>query len=170
MNPRGGSAPVLVLGLGNLLMRDDGVGLTMLERLRERWSPDPRIEFVDGGTQGLALLGRITSREALLVLDAIELGAAPGTVHRIDEPFGVAPPRATSAHEANAGELLRAALLLGELPPHIVLVGIEPEDTRLNVGLTPRVAESVSEAVSCAADALTELCAKTIGGVEPCTR
>jgi hydrogenase maturation protease len=161
---------VLVLGLGNMLMRDDGVGLTMLEELRERVPDGEDLEFMDGGTQGLALLGRIAGRDALLVLDAIALGAEPGTVHRIDDPFSAAPPRATSAHEANAGELLRAAVLLGDLPLRVVLVGVEPADTKLAMGLTAPVAAAVPAAVTLATEVLTRLRAASAGEVEPCTR
>lgn len=171
MSPRSGdSAPILVLGLGNVLMRDDGVGLSILDEVRERAPAGEDVEFMDGGTQGLALLGRIAGRRALLILDAIALGAEPGALHRIEDPFSVAPPRATSAHEANAGELLRAAVLLGDLPPRVVLIGIEPVDTTLAVGLTPSVAAAVPAAVNLAVEVLTELRAGSAGEVEPCTR
>jgi hydrogenase maturation protease len=162
-------APVLVLGLGNLLMRDDGVGLTVLEKLREVAPEGEDVEFVDGGTQGLALLGVVSGRSAILVLDAVALGADAGTVHRIDDPLGVAPPRADSAHEANAGELLRAAALLGDLPERMAVVGVEPGDTHIAIGLTDPVAGAVDDAVRVAAELLAEMRRFTAGEVEPCT-
>ena len=72
--------PVLALGLGNLLLGDDAVGLRLLEMLQAE-SADPRVEFVDGGTQGISLTGYLANRRGVLVLDAIGLGAAPRTVH-----------------------------------------------------------------------------------------
>ena len=75
-------APVLVLGLGNLLLGDDAAGLRLLaavEREGARWGDS--VEFVDGGTQGLALLGQLSGRRAAVFLDAVGVGAAPGMVH-----------------------------------------------------------------------------------------
>jgi hydrogenase maturation protease len=112
-------APVLVLGLGNTLLTDDGVGPALAEHLagtEDHWNG--QVEFVDGGTQGLALLGPFAGRRALIILDALTTGAAPGTIHRFTLPElrTVTPVRGASAHEGNAGELLNAAELLDELP------------------------------------------------------
>ena len=95
---RRGKAPILVLGVGNALLRDDGVGLRLLSDLsREGLAWDGEVEFLDGGTQGLALLDRIAGRHALLILDAVKLGAARGRGPRAARVAGVAgrdlPPR-----------------------------------------------------------------------------
>ena len=75
-------APILVLGIGNTLLMDDGVGVLLVEEFRCLSSlPADEVEFLDGGTQGLALLGRMAGRRALVILDAVNLGATPGTVH-----------------------------------------------------------------------------------------
>ena len=76
-------APVLVLGLGNLLLQDDGVGLKLLEAVSDSEPFGEEVEFVDGGTQGLALLGYLGGRKLTLILDAVGLGQAPGTVHML---------------------------------------------------------------------------------------
>ncbi|MHC4948648.1 MAG: hydrogenase maturation protease [Planctomycetota bacterium] len=91
-------APVLVLGLGNLLLRDDGVGLTLLARLRDEHAALPGVEWLDGGTQGLALLGRLAGRRGLLVLDAVALGDAPGTVHVLPDAAHRPPARGAVRH------------------------------------------------------------------------
>jgi len=149
--------PVLVLAVGNQLLSDDGVGMVLLDELsRGGW--DERVEFVDGGTQGLALLGELSGRQSLIVLDAIALGAAPGTVHTVRSPSlrQLNPAYSTSAHESTAIELLRFAALLGELPPEIVLVGIEPELLTTGMGLSPAVAAAVPDAVKQARNLLEE--------------
>src|ERR1039457_4189410 len=74
-------APVLVLGLGNLLLSDDAAGLHLEAALQAERGDSPQVEFVDGGTQGLALLDYLSNRRAVLVLDAVGLGAEPGSVH-----------------------------------------------------------------------------------------
>src|SRR5271157_1480534 len=103
---RRGKAPILVLGVGNALLRDDGVGLRLLSDLsREGLALDGEVEFLDGGTQGLALLDRIAGRHALLILDAVKLGAAPGAVHALRE-WRECGARSSTAHESNVSELL----------------------------------------------------------------
>ncbi len=147
---RGRRATVLVLGLGNALLGDDGVGprlLSELEREAPRWAGE--VEFVDGGTQGLALLRAVAGRSALVVLDAIALGAAPGTVHALrgDGLLGAAAAApGMTPHEAAAGELLRAAALLGDLPPALAAVGVEPERCEPGVGLSEAVENSLDAA------------------------
>src|SRR5271157_189086 len=101
----------LVLALGNTLLRDDGVGVEILHALeREAAGWGDEVDFVDGGTQGLALLGVLSGRRAAVILDAIALGAAPGTVHVLsaDDAARLRSRRSTTAHEGNAGELLAA--------------------------------------------------------------
>lgn len=157
--------PILVLGLGNVLLQDDGVGPTLLGLLENLHGKDDRIEFVDGGTQGLALLGYLSERQAVLILDAVALGAEPGSVH-VREDVDVLNLRAThasTAHEGNAGELLRVAALLGDLPDHMVLVGVEPKTIRTGVGLSSDVKASLPVALS---EARTRL--QQIAGSIPC--
>ncbi len=149
-------APVLVLGLGNLLLQDDGVGLRLLEAVSAReWDP-AAVEFVDGGTQGLALLGYMAGRKLTLVLDAVGLGAAPGTVHQLRgaEIERLRAHRSTTAHEGNALELLATARLLGDEPEELVIVGIEPEQVRTGVGLSDAVSAQLATAAAMAVEVI----------------
>jgi len=141
--------PVLVLGVGNALLGDDGAGLLMLGELA-RNGPDwgSAVEFLDGGTQGLGLLERIAGRRALLVLDAVALGAEPGSVHFL-RGWNHAVTRASTAHESNVSELLQVSALLGECPKRITIVGIEP--ARIATGT--EVSEPVARAMAAAVDA-----------------
>ena len=95
----GVAAPVLVLALGNLLLTDDGAGLRLLERLSAGGEARGDVEFIDGGTCGLALLPYLERRRAVLILDAMQLGAAPGTVHVLD---GAQPHQLPARHDARA--------------------------------------------------------------------
>ena len=150
--------PILVLGLGNLLLSDDAVGLRLLEDLaRETWTDE--VEFVDGGTQGLALLPYLSEREAVLVLDAIGLGAEPGTVHilRDEDVRRLRGQRAETAHEGNGLTLLETARLLGEKLPNLVVIGVEPAHVRTGVGLSSEVAEGARQALASASQLLKEM-------------
>jgi hydrogenase maturation protease len=149
------------LGLGNLLLTDDGVGLRLLEDLRREAGGNGAVEFVDGGTQGLALLGYVANRPRVVILDAISLGAPAGTVHVLGEG-AIERLRAHSggtAHEGGAVELLALARLLGQEPGQVTIVGVEPAQVRTGVGLSREV-----EAVLPAALAEAKRVLADIGG------
>jgi len=146
----GGPAPVLVLGLGNLLLGDDGIGLRLVERLAEEQGFGDAVEFVDGGTQGLALLGCLADREAVLVLDAVGLGEQPGAVHVLRGPAleQIRARRASTAHEGNALELFMTARVLGLAWKEVAVVGVEPANVRTGIGLSAPVERSMEQALA----------------------
>ncbi len=156
-SPEQALAPVLVLGLGNLLLHDDGVGLTMLNALEQKHGADDLVEFIDGGTRGMVLATLLADRKALLLLDAVALGDDTGVIHEIINPQDQTVRAGTGAHEANVGEVLAAAALTGDLPSAIRLVGIEPEDLTTGIGLTKSVENAVESAVILAEEHLRQL-------------
>ena len=153
----GGRAPHLVLGIGNTLLADDGVGPALLERLHPALGSDPRVELVDGGTQGLALLGLLEGRRSLLLLDAVRLGSPPGHVHHLRTTGYHGTPRGFGAHGGNATELLGAARLLRTLPDRVELIGVEPADLVTRVGLSPEVRAALPHAARLAQDRVAAL-------------
>ena len=153
-----GPAPILVLGIGNSLMGDDGVGVRLVEECARACSHgNNMVEFLEGGTQGLALLGRIADRSTLILLDAVALGEEPGSIHYLlNEQVLELGGRAATAHEANAGELLKTASLLGDLPGTIVLVGVEPASIRTGIELSPAVKEAIPLAIEVALESVED--------------
>lgn len=147
VNP-GSVKPVLVLGLGNLLLTDDGFGPTLLERLRNSRGEDPQVEYVDGGTMGLGLLSLLSGRSAVILLDAFCANQAPGTllVKPDIEWNEVGAVKGRSAHEGNAAGLLAVAALTGDLPSRIAVIGVEPEHFATGIGLSASVNASLDEA------------------------
>ena len=162
--------PILVLGIGNSLLADDGVGLALLELIRRDYEDDPRVQFVDGGTQGMLLVGLLEQRRSLLLLDAIRLGAAPGHVHLLRDAQRIVAPRGLGAHGGNASELLTSARLLDVLPERVLLVGVEPSEVRTRLDLSGVVRRALPAAAALAGRQLLELFAElhTKGSVE-CT-
>ncbi len=156
------TAPMLVLAVGNVLLGDDGFGPSLLELLQNKFKDEPSIEFVDGGTQGLALLGYLANRSTLLVLDAISTGAEPGTVSVLDREqlFNLRGVRASTAHEGNAFELLASAAVLGDLPERVYLVGVQPAALKTGIGLSDDVQASLTIALGKAEDILQQLVAE----------
>ncbi len=149
------SGPV-VMGVGNVLLRDDGVGVRVMEGLRRLASDDPSAvpagtRMVDGGTLGLELLGTIAGAGALLLLDAVNVGGQAGAVSVLrGDAIGAAAGPRTGAKPGSIGELLGLARLMGWLPRAVSLVGVQVGDTRTGLGLSPRVEEALSEAVETA--------------------
>lgn len=155
--------PILVLGVGNLLLRDDGAGLELLSCLRrdaDRWGD--AVEFLDGGTGGLTLLGEVSGRRAVVVLDAVRTGAEAGTVHilRTSDLLTFGRGRASTAHESNATELFRISELLGERPEELVAIGIEPDIVETGIGLSDVVGKAIAGAARSAARIVDELVAR----------
>ena len=142
-------APVLLLGLGNPLMSDDGAGQQLLSKLQSEAPPGAsRVEFMDGGTQGLALLGKFDGRKAVVFLDAIRLGDKAGAVHVLEghELARLGGGHATSAHEGSAPQILAALQLLGEVPGEVAMIGIEPDEIRTGMDLSAPVEASLGVA------------------------
>ncbi len=152
--------PFLVLGLGNTLLGDDGVGPALIDRLSQednRWSD--RLEFLDGGTQGLALLGHLSGREAVIIVDALAMGRPPGTTRilNVSEVFQIGVRRAGTSHEGNVGELLAVAELLDELPDQVFVVGIEPQNMATGYGLSMSARNALPAAANLVRELLAEL-------------
>jgi hydrogenase maturation protease len=149
---------VLVIGVGNPLMTDDGVGQCLLEALAARCASLDRVEFVDGGTLGLMLLPRVEQCDALLALDAANLGEQPGTLRVLQgealDEF-VRLPRG-SVHELGLRDLLDAARLTGALPARRALVGVQPERVEWGMALSPPVAAALPAALEAAAAILQQ--------------
>lgn len=119
--------PVVVIGLGNPLMGDDGLGIATLERLRAEYVLPAEVELVDGGTWGLNLLPVIEDANAVILIDAIDGGAVPGAPVRLEHAL---LPRylATkiSPHQVDLRDVLGLAELRGTLPARTVALGLQP--------------------------------------------
>lgn len=139
----------LLIGLGNPLMGDDGVGLAALECLRSDWELPPEVELVDGGTWGMNLLPLLEDADRVVLLDAIQAGTAPGTLVELE---GDSVPRTLShklsPHQIDLREVLAVAMLRGTVPRTLVALGIEPADVEMGTSLSGPVGKAVPLLVS----------------------
>lgn len=136
-------ASTVVIGLGNPLMGDDGVGLAALARLRDDWELDG-VELVDGATWGLALLPVIEDAHRLVLLDAIAAHGRPGDVIELSrDRLPIYLSRKLSPHQVDMRDALAVAELRGRLPNDIVAVGVQPDRVVLGTELSAPVAASV---------------------------
>jgi hydrogenase maturation protease len=147
----GYTAPILVLGLGNAPSGDEGLGTILLDELAKQYRyAGGFVEFVNGGTKGLDLLGQIAGRQAIVVLDAVATGSRPGTVSVLEgsEVLRYATGDAAAVHPGDAHELLATAAFLGDLPEHFYVVGVQPGDVHQGDGLSRPVQKSLQSAVA----------------------
>jgi len=139
---------ILVLGIGNTLLSDEGVGVLAMKALAERLRDRAGIEFMDGGTLSFTLAGSIAEHGGLVVIDAAEMGAAPG---RVDVFVGedmdrfLGSNRKRSVHEVALIDLLAIALLEDYLPQQRALIAIQPGLVDWGDSLSPPVAAALDE-------------------------
>ena len=146
---------VLILGLGNILLQDEGLGVRAVEKLTTSYRLPPGIQALDGGVLGLDLLPYLDGVTDLLILDAVQAGQPAGTLLRLE---GDAIPAALSTkmsmHQVGLQELLALADFQGTLPAHIVLLGLEPASMEWGLGLTAAIASQIDLLVAAAVSEL----------------
>lgn len=146
---------ILVLGIGNVLMQDEGLGVRAVERLRERYHLPPGVRTADGGVMGLELLPYLEDVERVLILDAVRTDLQPGSVVRLngrDIPAALALK--TSIHQVGLQEILAVGRLRGTLPAQITLWGMEPASIEVGTDLSPTVSAALDDLVQSVAKEL----------------
>jgi hydrogenase maturation protease len=146
---------ILVLGIGNVLLTDEGIGVRALKELERKYTFPANVELLDGGTAGIELLRHIRKRDYLIIIDAMKCSQEPGTVVRIEGQDVPAAFRARiSPHQLGLSDLLAAAILTDELPKNLVLFGVEPDNIDIGLDLSVKVEASVDKLVDAVADEL----------------
>ncbi|MDQ5908442.1 MAG: hydrogenase maturation protease [Pseudomonadota bacterium] len=149
---------IIVLGLGNILLRDEGVGVRVVEALAEQYALPAGVEVVDGGTVGMDLLDTLAGCDHLLICDAVQTGAPPGSVVTLtDAEVPALFQTRYSPHQLGLSEVLATLILMEEAPAAITLIGVVPVDLDLGAELSPEVAAVVDQAVERVAAELTAL-------------
>lgn len=150
---------VLILGIGNTLLSDDGVGVHAIHYLNAQYPSQPQVSYLDGGTLSFSLAGPIADASALIIIDAAELDQHAGTIRMFEgeemDSF-LGKKRKGSVHEVGLLELLATSEMLEELPRNRALIGIQPES--LEWGERPT--EVVGSAIPKACDMALELAAR----------
>ncbi|MES9969933.1 MAG: HyaD/HybD family hydrogenase maturation endopeptidase [Candidatus Thiodiazotropha sp.] len=145
---------VLVLGIGNTLLSDEGIGVHLVNRLQQHLGEVPGVEYLDGGTLSFTLAEPIARADGLIVADAARMGERPGTLRlfRDQEMDLYLQGNRASVHEVSLGDLLDIARLSNTLPQHRCLVGIEPDNLdwgeAMSKAVEPAVAKGITEITS----------------------
>jgi hydrogenase maturation protease len=134
------AATYVVLGLGNTLHSDDGVGPRVIERLKTEARVPKDVSLIEGGTLGLELLTYIWNCSYLLVVDAVDVGEPPGTLVRMSSQELQTLPGKGSVHQLGVADLLAALRVLANRTPEVVLLGVQPASVEWGTELSPEVA------------------------------
>jgi hydrogenase maturation protease len=131
------TAEVLVLGLGNCLIEDEGVGIAAIEYLMHHYDFPDEIELLDGGTSGMGLLDDLRNRENVIVLDAVRTGHKPGELVVLKHEQVPAFFRSrVSPHQLALSDVLAVLTLTNEQPRKISVIGVEPVSLKTRIGLS----------------------------------
>ncbi|RME79105.1 MAG: HyaD/HybD family hydrogenase maturation endopeptidase [Chloroflexi bacterium] len=133
----------LVLGVGNILMQDEGVGVRVVEWLQSRYRA-ANVTLLDGGTMGLDLLHYLPETDHLLIIDAVNSGASPGDLTVLtgkDVPAFLGTK--ISPHQIGVTDLLATAQLMGYTPPEVVILGVQPRSMQVGLEMSPEVEAAV---------------------------
>jgi len=135
----------LVIGVGNLLRCDDGVGIHVVDRLNE---VAPHIDTLDVALGSIEILEAMRGRDRVFIVDAIQTGGEPGTIYRVNLSGGEEPPRITHSHGVDLLTTLKLgnSLFPGQMPREMILLAVEAEDvTTLSESCTSKVQASVDK-------------------------
>ena len=145
---------ILILGIGNLLLKDEGVGVHVVQKLKEMPLPE-NVEVLDGGTAGLDLADYIAGRKKLIVIDAVNAGGKPGTLYRLTkENLDIKPKAIFSFHEIDFLDALHISEVVNSKPEEVVVIGIEPKDMSIGTELSPEIEERIPRIIELVASEL----------------
>lgn len=134
------------MGLGNILLSDEGAGVKAIEELNDRYDCSDAVEIIDGGTMGLELLPYFEERSHILIIDAVKTGREPGAIVRIEDPPAYFSSK-TSPHQIGLADVMGIAVITDIMPQYITLFGIEPKQLSTGLDLSTEVARNLSRLV-----------------------
>lgn len=151
----GSDAPpknIVVIGVGNLLLSDEGVGVHVANRLMEMDLP-AGVKVVEGGTDGFRLMNVVTEADRLIVVDAVKGGGAPGSIYRFDIKDAPTCPDVykTSVHQIGILEVIHLSELVGKTP-ETTIIGVEPKSLDMGMELSPEVQAKIPKIVELVLD------------------
>jgi len=126
------TAKIIVIGIGNVLLSDEGVGVRVVERIKTGYDFPPNVEVYDGGATGMmGLLPLIEDADHLIVIDAVNGAGRPGSLYRFTiDDFKLTMPKKMSAHDVGLVECLAMTEITGRSPESVVILGVKPEDIK----------------------------------------
>jgi len=155
------NSKIVVIGIGNLLLMDEGIGIHTINELETHDLPKS-IEIYDGGTGGFKLIDLMHGAARVIFIDAVETGKAPGsvTIFRAEDVHSIYNKKKYSLHDTDLMEIIKMAEMLGN-PPMIEIVGIQPKTINYGTTLSKELAGSMSNIVNSVLKRIEEVCSTT---------
>ena len=148
---------ITVLGLGNILLRDEGVGVHAIEELRKAYDFPENVEIIDGGTMGLDLLHFIEDADKLLIVDAVNLKKEPGTIAIIeDSDIPAFVSTKLSIHQIGLPDVIYALKLMDLTPPRMTLIGMQPESLETGLAMSAAIKSNLGQLLNAIITKLNE--------------
>lgn len=144
------SSDTVVIGVGNSILSDDGVGVHAVQLLQGDCRVPPGVSILDGGTLGLELVPYASEASRVLLLDAVNSGETPGTLVRMSGKELLGSPGGRSVHQLGVADLISALALVASCPQEIVVLGVQPANTDWGTSLSPAVDAALAPLVDAA--------------------
>lgn len=146
----------VILGVGNLLLSDEGVGVHVINEMMDMHFP-PDIELIEGGVDGLRLMNLVVGVDRLIVIDSVKGGGSPGSIYKF-KPEDLVTHTDTSKmsiHQIGILEVIRLSGLVGKLP-ETTIIGVEPKSIEMGMELTPKIQSKVPRIIELVLDELKD--------------
>ncbi len=151
-------AGVLVIGMGNVLMQDEGIGVRAVEELEARYDLPANVRLMDGGTTGMELFEPMRNADCLIIADAVNADRPAGTLVRIaNEEIRAFFQTKLSNHQLGLSDLLALLAFKGETPRHVAIIGMVPHVLENRLGLSAPAAAGLDDMVRMLVDELARL-------------
>ncbi len=148
----------IVLGVGNILLSDEGIGVRAIEKLQQDYDLPPEVVIIDGGTTGMEMLEDLSNADHIIIIDAVRAGKAPASIVRLaGEQVPVFFKTKLSPHQIGLSDVLATLEFIGEAPGGVTVFGVEPVSLETGMALTPQVEARLPILLELVATELCEL-------------
>ena len=149
---------IIVLGVGNTLLSDEGIGVRAIEKLQFDYLLPPEVVVIDGGTTGMEMLEDLSNADHIIIIDAVRGGKAPASIIRlVGEQVPVFFKTKLSPHQIGLSDVLATLAFIGEQPGGVTIYGVEPVSLETGMALTPQVEARLPELMDLVVTELREL-------------
>jgi hydrogenase maturation protease len=149
---------IVVLGVGNILLSDEGIGVRAIEKLQQDYDLPPEVVVIDGGTTGMEMLEDLSNADHIVIIDAVRSGRAPASIVRLaGEQVPVFFKTKLSPHQIGLSDVLATLEFIGEQPGGVTVIGVEPVSLDTSMSLSPQVEARLPELMDLLVTELHEL-------------
>jgi hydrogenase maturation protease len=149
---------IIVLGVGNILLSDEGVGVRAIEKLQQDYDLPPEVVVIDGGTTGMEMLEDLSNADHIVIIDAVRAGRPPASILRLaDDEVPVFFKTKLSPHQIGLSDVLATLAFIGEAPGGVTVIGVEPVSLATGMELSPEVEARMPELMELLVTELHEL-------------